>query len=282
MSSLSVQAAAYLDLAHGNGDRCENARKITELIEIRLQTLQTRMGAAFECGCAGWLMKILQKPDAQRLIYGTAYFRDVVVQTLFTIRRFTANQCGNDERAGYIAKLRDFWEHVDKGDLAQSGPEREALIFLRRLHLYEKCAPGRSEKQRTKEQAELSKFLLNAVKNEQCDFELALAKAKQFRSKRLSARRIDEGDLRADLVFRDVLANFFGERLPDSEKLMAAFDPARYATLQVALKRGARDKAAKEKADNIKRNWRKLLRQCGVWWEGRGWPGRRKMGTASE
>ena len=142
LPSLSVQAAAYLDLAHGNGDRCENARKITELIEIRLQTLQTRMGAAFECGCAGWLMKILQKPDAQRLIYGTAYFRDVIVQTLFTIRRFTANQCGNDEIAGYIAKLRDFWERVDKGDLAQSGPEREALIFLRRLHLYKSARRG--------------------------------------------------------------------------------------------------------------------------------------------
>ena len=243
---LSVQAAACLDAAHRNGHHCESTRHIAELVGIRLEVAQTRMAAALKRGYARWMSKLLQNRDCSLLICGTAYYRDLIMQLSLTVLRATA---GHPELAAHIEKLRDFWERVDKGDLARGEPERQALIFLRKLDLLKKCTPPPNEKQCTTEQAELSKFLLDACKNEQCDFELALAKAKRFRATK-------EGNLRAQLFFWGVIASLFGERFPDSETLMKNFDPARYATLQDALKRG---KKGEERARNIKRNWRKFL-----------------------
>jgi hypothetical protein len=280
LPSLGVQAAGFVDVARRNGHQCESTRHIAALVGIRLEVAQTRMGAALECGYVEWLMRILQKPGFGPLLIGTAYYRDLILQMLFTIRRFIANRCANNEIAAHVEKLRHLWERVDKGELAQSSPERQALIFLRKLHLLEKVAPAPSEKERTEQEAELSKLLLDAVKNEQCDFELALAKAKRFRAKRLSAPRIDEGDLRADLVFFGLLGSYFDNRL-DDETLMKEFDPGRYATLQAALKRGVIDGAARQVANNIKRNWRKLLDECGVPRKRRR-SGRPRMGTADE
>jgi hypothetical protein len=280
LPSLGVQAAGYVDVARRNGHYCESTRHIAALVGIRLEVAQTRMSAALECGYVEWLMRILQEPGFGPLLIGTAYYRDLILQGLFTIRRFIANRCGDNEIADHVEKLRHLWERVDKGELAQSSPERHALIFLRKLHLLEKVALARSEKERTEQEAELSKFLLYAVKNEQCDFELALAKAKRFRAKRLSAPRIDEGDLRADLVFFGLLGSYFDNRLGD-ETLMKEFDPGRYATLKAALKRGVIDGNARQVANNIKRNWRKLLDECNVPRKRRR-SGRPRMGTAEE
>jgi hypothetical protein len=214
------------------------------------------MGAAVECGYDRHLLKLIQNPGNLQFFYGTAYGRDLLLQMLFAIRRFVA---GDQEIAAYIAQLRDFWEHADKGDFARSGPARKALIFLRKLHV---CGLA----QDTKQQDELSKFLLDAVKNSQGDFELALAKAKQFRAKRgWQAFSTEVGDLRANLVFYGFLQKFSPEDFrEDSEALMEKFDPGRYATLQAALKREEKDRA-----HNIKRKWRGVLRECMVRWERR-------------
>jgi hypothetical protein len=183
-----------------------------------------------------------------------AYYRDVFLQTLLVWNQWSALREGNEKEAEQIAKLRDFWNHADKGSLARTRVGREVLTLARRLHVYEVVLPAIPGKRRAKYEAELSRSLLNAAKQQGAEFELAFIEAKKFRAKRTPARMTEEGNLRADLSALGVLDQLFRARPPALQEVMEVFDPVRHALLSRALKNGDL-----RRAKNLERNFRKLL-----------------------
>jgi hypothetical protein len=190
----------------------------------------------------------------------TAQGRDVFMELLLELQLSITHREGDRDEELRIQKLRDFWDDVDKGVLASKKAEREALTLLRKLHVHE-MFPG-THKQRAAYEAELSRPLLDAAKNPECAFELALAKAKKFRAKRQTSRFTEEGDLRADLACFGILGQLLGETFPDSLTIMEKFDPNRRAWL--ARLRASKKELDQKNAKNLERNWRKLLDQCHV------------------
>jgi hypothetical protein len=194
------------------------------------------------------------------VVLRSAYLRDLLLQLLLEIREFAARRRGDDAEANRIAKLRDFWNLADKGPhLARTKAGREALALLRQLYVYTTLTPLRTPSLRAKQEAELSKPLLDAAKSEQDDFELAVARAKKLRAKRAPARLTEEGDLRADLTFVGVFWQLLDKKPPKPQELMKALAPHIHATLLKALKKGD-----EKHAKNIERNWRKLLNETQV------------------
>jgi hypothetical protein len=94
------------------------------------------------------------------------------------------------------------------------------------------------------------------------DFWDNLAKAKKFRTKRQTSRFAEESDLRADLAYFGILGQLQGKRFPDSLTIMEKFDPNRRAWL--ARLKASKKELDKKNAENLERNWRKLLDQCHV------------------
>ena len=242
------------------------------LTRSRLESLMLRMRIAFD---RRFLLEYLKHQRVELL--GSAYFRDMILGSLLNIRQVIALGRGDRNEADRVAKLGNFWDRSDKGRLASKRVEREALILLRRLYMHE-MFPARNHKQREQEEAELSRSLLDAAKNAECQFELALAKAKQFRRKRGAARITEEGSLRADLAWCGVTGQLIGETFPDSDTMMELFDPFRHAAL--AKLKASKKELDRTNADNIERNWRKLLDECHVTPRRRKKTGRpRKVGT---
>jgi hypothetical protein len=264
----SVEAARYLDsiacLTNGYGtlqsreSLLQDARAADRFIRWRLASLKERMRVALDRGV---LKDIARMPNKVRFaVLRSAYLRDLLLQLLLEIREFATRRRGEDEEANRFAKLRDFWNLADKGPhLARTKAGREALALLRQLYVYTTLTPLRTPSLRAKQEAELSKPLLDAAKSEQDDFELAVARAKKLRAKRSPARLTEEGDLRADLTFVGVLWQLFDKKPPKPQELMKAFAPHIHATLLDALKEGD-----EKRVKNIERNWRKLLNETQV------------------
>jgi hypothetical protein len=216
----------------------------------------------------------VQDPRFGPQFLATAQGRDFVMELVLELKLSITRD--PDEKLR-IQKLRDFWDDVDKGVLASKKAEREALALLRQLHARE-MFPGTTRKQRAAYEAELSRPLLDAAKNPECEFELALAKAKKFRTKRQTSRFTEEGNLRADLAYFGILGQLQDKTFPDSLTIMEKFDPNRRARL--ATLRASKKELDKKNAKNLERNWRKLLDECRVTPRRLRKRGPRKMGTS--
>jgi hypothetical protein len=263
-----VEAARYLDslacLTNGYGtpqareSLLQDARAADRFIRWRLASLKERMRVELDRGVLKDIARIPKK--VRFAVLRSAYLRDLLLQLLLEIREFAARRRGDDEKANRFAKLREVWSLADKGrHLARTSAGREALTLLRQLYVYTTFTPLRTESLRAKQEAELSKPLLDAAKSEQDDFELAFARAKKLRAKRRPATLTEEGDLRADLTFFGVFCQLFDKKPPKPQELMKAFAPHIYATLLDALKEGD-----EKRVKNIERNWRKLLNETQI------------------
>jgi hypothetical protein len=252
----------------------------------RAQLYQEGVAAArfssLRLGClAGrlWLVgfrqtfRSLQDPRFGRRFLATAHGRNFLVQLVLEVK---LSITGDRDEKLRIQKLRDFWDHLDKGALASNKAESEALDLLRQLHARE-MFPGTTRKQRAAYEAELSRPLIDAAKNPECEFELALAKAKKFRARRHTSRFTEESDLRADLAYFGILGQLEGKEFPDSLTIMEKFDPDRHARL--ATLRASKKELDQTNAKNLERNWRKLLDECRVTPRRERKRGPRKMGT---
>jgi hypothetical protein len=196
-----------------------------------------------KCGYAQKYAKLQWALQSSWLDYitRTAYLRDQYLQSILARRESAARLKCDAKEADRIAKLRDFWNYRDKGALGRTELGRLSLNLVRLLaarDLYNEQA-----------EAELARVLLDAVRDTEYGFELAIARAKKFCAK---------NDLRSLLAFLGVLRELHPRKIPPAppEELMEDFAPGTYRTLLQA-----KDRDDSSRAESIKRNWRKVLQE---------------------
>jgi hypothetical protein len=184
----SVEAARYLDsiacLTNGYGtlqtreSLLETARAADRFIRWRLASLKGRMRVALDRISLNDIVRRLEKYGY--VVLTSAYFRDAILQCLLEIGNLLLADVVMMQKRTASRNSVIFWNLADKGPhLARTKAGREALALLRQLYMYTTLTPLRTPSLRAKQEAELSKPLLDAAKSEQDDFELAVARAKK-------------------------------------------------------------------------------------------------------
>jgi hypothetical protein len=128
-------------------------------------------------GAVVLIVRLAQKCPA---LLRTAFFRDTCLLVLLEAKEFAARQRGDHGEMSRIMKLRDFWNHADKGALARDEAGRTALTLLRMLHVHKTYRLVEDSENR-KLEAHIFKPLLNAAKSPDCRFEVAVAGEKASR-----------------------------------------------------------------------------------------------------
>ena len=165
------------------------------------------------------VIPLVTSADTAFVFRSSAYFRDYLITCLLHFLYEVAKQDGDRGSMNRIERAQAKWDRADKGILARSQADREALTLLRRLYAYEHL-------RKSCRSAAFEGKLFDQIALAGPDFLRALAKAKRFRAKRQKPGGMtEETNRRADFIAYGIMCQLFEKERRDWKTLLSEMAP---------------------------------------------------------